>query len=301
MKTHYCSRFIVSVFILLTTISFAIAATSPNLATSVSFSILSSTYTNTTGGTILNGDLGYTTGPATVPTINGTTHAMDSAYNQAGINQGSALTALNSQPCSFTFAAGAVDLASDSTHGTIGIYTPGIYCITGAASIGGGGTITLNGSGSYIFRMTGALNTSANSIVTLSGASACNVWWTPNAATTLGANSAFMGTVVDPSGITIGSTVIWAGRALAYGGTVSTTSDTITVPTCLSTIPPTTTAIATAVTTATTTPLATKVTPTQTTSRLANTGNNNILNIAVGSFLLSMIILIYSKRKKVQK
>ena len=210
----------------------ASAATSPSLGMASTFGILSSTYTNTAGGTTINGDLGYTTPPAVTPTVNGNTHHADSTYNQAGIDQGSALSALNSQPCTFTFAPGAIDLASDTTHGVVGSYGPGVYCITGAASVGGGGTITLTGSGTHIFRMTGALNTSANSQVVASGVSACDVWWTPGAATTLGANSTFLGTDIDASGITIGNTNRWSGRALAFGGTVTTTADTITVPTC---------------------------------------------------------------------
>ncbi len=211
------------------------AATSPSLGVASTYSILSSSYTNTVPGTTLNGDLGYTVGPAVNPTVNGTTHVADSTYNQAGIDQGVALSALASQPCTFTYAPGAVDLATDvTTPGGVGQFSPGVYCITGAASIGGGGTITLTGVGTYIFRMDGALTTSANSIVTLAGgASACDVWWTPTQATTLGANSTFAGNDIDASGITIGSNVTWTGRALAFGGTVSTTADTInTIPAC---------------------------------------------------------------------
>ncbi len=213
------------------------AATPPPLGMADSFSVLSGTYSNTSSGTTINGDLGYTTPPVTVPTVNGTTHVADATYNQAGIDQGTALSALNSQPCTFSFAAvaapGAIDLASDTTHGTVGVYTPGVYCATGAAAIGGGGTITLNGAGTYIFRMTGALTTTANSLVVVAGgASACSVWWTPGAATTLGANSTFGGTIIDASGITIGNTVVWAGRALAFGGTVSTDRDTISSSAC---------------------------------------------------------------------
>lgn len=213
------------------------AATTPSLGTADTFVILSNTYTNTAPGTTISGDLGYTTGPAVSPTTNGTTHVADSTYNQAGISQGSALANLDSQPCSFTFAPGAIDLATDATHGPVGIYTPGVYCITGAASVGTGG-ITLSGGGTYIFRMDGALNTVANSVVTLAGgASVCDVFWTPTAATTLGANSTFAGTDIDASGITIGSNVTWTGRALAFGGTVSTTVDTISVPGCSSFTP----------------------------------------------------------------
>jgi LPXTG-motif cell wall-anchored protein len=206
------------------------AATSPSLGIANTFAVLSSTYTNTVAGTTINGDVGYTTPPAVTPTINGTTHVADSTYNQAGIDQNTTLTALNSQPCTFSFAPGAIDLASDSTHGTIGVYAPGVYCIVGAADIGGGGTITLTGGGTYIFRMTGALNSSANSIVALSGASACDVWWTPGAATTLGANSTFAGIDIDASGITIGNLAVWSGKALAFGGTVTTSRNTITIP-----------------------------------------------------------------------
>jgi hypothetical protein len=230
--------FVVVVAFILGLTGNVIAATTPDLGQTASFGILSSTYTNTVGGTTINGDLGYTTGPETAPTVNGTTHDSDGTYTQAGIDQGAALVDLNNQPCDFSYAPGAIDLATDvTTPDGVGEFTPGIYCIDGAASIGGGGTITLTGAGTYVFRMTGALNTTAGSVVTLAGgASACDVFWTPGAATTLGANSTFIGTDIDASGITIGSTVTWTGRALAFGGTVSTTTDTISVPTC--TTPP---------------------------------------------------------------
>ncbi len=209
------------------------AATSPSLGAASSFTILSNSYVNTAPGTTINGDLGYTTGPAVAPTVNGNTHVTNAKYNQAGIDQNSALVALNNQPCSFTFAPGPVNLATDATHGSAGTYTPGVYCITGAASIGSGGTITLSGAGTYIFRMDGTLTTSANSVVTLAnGATSCDVWWTPTAATTLGANSTFAGTDISAAGITIGSNVNWTGKALAFGGTVSTDTDTISSAAC---------------------------------------------------------------------
>lgn len=216
----------------------ASAATSPSLGAANTFTILSDSYVNTVPGTTIGGDLGYTTGPAVAPTVGGTTHVANSTYNQAGIDQGNALTQLNAQPCTFTFAPGAINLATDTTHGTVGVYEPGVYCITGAADIGGGGTITLQGAGTYIFRMDGALNSSANSVVALAGASVCDVWWTPTQATTLGADSNFAGTVIDASGITIGNNVTWVGQALAFGGTVTTDSDTLTSATCTSTTSP---------------------------------------------------------------
>ena len=216
--------------------SITFAATSPGLGIADSFSILSSTYTNTVTGTTINGDVGYTVGPATAATVNGAVHVADGTYNQAGIDQGTTLVALNNQPCTFSFAPGAIDLATDTTHGPIGDYAPGVYCVSGAASIGAAG-ITLTGTGTYIFRMNGALTTVANSVITLAGgASACNVWWTPTAATTLGANSTFVGTDIDAAGITLGNLAVWTGRALAFGGTVTTSRNTInTIPACSAT------------------------------------------------------------------
>ncbi|OGC56151.1 hypothetical protein A2797_02240 [candidate division WWE3 bacterium RIFCSPHIGHO2_01_FULL_48_15] len=216
------------------------AATTPDLGEAASFAILSSTYTNTVAGTTINGDLGYTTGPAFAPTVNGTVYSPPSTkYSQAGIDQGAALAALNSQACTHTFPAGAVDLATDTSHGPIGVYTPGVYCATAATAVSiGTAGITLSGSGTYIFRIAGGLTSVADSSVTLAdGASACDVFWTPAEPTTLGANSTFAGINIDDMGITIGSAVTWTGSALAFGGTVSTDTDAISVGTCTTGLP----------------------------------------------------------------
>ena len=244
------------------------AATTPNLGTAGTYGVLSSTYTNTSAGTSINGDVGFTTPPAVTPLGTHTNYGSDAPYSTAGTDQGSALSALASQVCTFTFANGPIDLATDTTHGPIGVYTPGVYCTgaSSAASIGTAG-ITLSGSGTYIFRVNGALTSVSNSAVTLAGASVCDVFWTPTAATTLGANSTFAGTNIDASGITIGSATTWIGRALAFGGTVTTNTDTITAPTCGETPPPppstpSVTATTTATTTTTTTTTATTATTT---------------------------------------
>ncbi|MDO8593241.1 MAG: ice-binding family protein [bacterium] len=216
----------------------ALAATTPSLGTAASYGVLSSTYTNTTAGTTINGDVGFTTGSAVAPAGAHTNYGSGAPYATAGVDQGSALSALASQACTFTFGGGAIDFSTDTTHGAVGVYTPGVYCTSGAASIGTGG-ITLSGSGTYIFRVGGALTTVANSAVTLAGgASACDVFWTPTSATTLAANTTFAGTVIDAAGITVGANTTWSGKALAFGGTVTTDMDTITVPTCTVTPPP---------------------------------------------------------------
>src|SRR6185312_12180178 len=193
-------------------------------AISGNFAILSSTYTNTSPGTSISGDVGYTTGPAVPATTDGIVHVADSEYSQASTAQSAATSFANSQACTTNLGT-TVDLSL--VQG--GVYTPGVYCTTGAASIGSGG-ITLSGNGIYIFKIGGALTTVDNSIITLNDAQASTVSWVPNGATTLGTNSRFAGTILDAAGVTIGNNVNMIGRVLAFGGTVSTSVDTITVP-----------------------------------------------------------------------
>lgn len=217
------------------------AATTPTSGTEATYGVLASTYTDTSAATTVNGDVGFTTPPATAPLGVHTNYGSGAPYSTAGSDQAVTLGLLNSQTCDFTFGS-AQDLSL-----LVQPLTPGVYCTVGAQSVGTGG-ITLT-SGTYIFRSTGALNTVANSVV--SGGDSCDIFWTPTA-TTLGANSTFKGTVIDDSGITVGSTVNWSGRALSFGGTVTTDTDTITVPSCTTSVISTTTpSVATTTTTET--------------------------------------------------
>src|SRR5680860_1792185 len=213
----------------------AFAATTPSLGAAATYGILSSTYTNTTAGTTINGDVGFTTGPAVAPAGIHTNYGVGAPYDTAGTDSGSALSALNSQPCTFTFAPGAINISTDTTHGAIGVYSPGVYCSAGSMDVGG--PLTLSGSGTYIFRSDGALTSTVGAIVTLNGASACDVFWTPTAATTLSANTTFVGNIIDPSGITVGDVSTVNGKLLAYGGTVTAATLDVTVPVCAATPP----------------------------------------------------------------
>ena len=236
--TNISSKFLVGIvvafFMLITGPLTVFAAITPSLGTAGTFGILSNSFGYNIGLTSITGDLGYNgvaPGGGATLFVSGSTQDTTAAWTAAGLAQNAALDTglnnLNGQACTHNFPNGAINLATDTTHGQIGVYTPGVYCVTGAATIGTAG-ITLKGSGTYIFRITGALDSVVNSHVYSAGASSCDVFWTPGAATTLAANSSFFGTNIDPSGITIGSTVTWLGRALAYGGTVTADTDTIT-------------------------------------------------------------------------
>jgi len=218
----------------------ALAATAPYLGTTGTYGIVSSTFTNanTAPQTIVNGDVCYTTGPVTPPlTITGLTATPCPPIT--GTDQGLALANLNGQACT-SLGAGAVALDSivigANPPGTI---PPGCYSSGGAMNVTVSTTVTLNGAGVYVFRPGGALNTAANSsVVLVGGACASDVFWAPGGSTTIGANAAlsatptFVGNIIDAAGITVGHFANLTGRMLAFGGTVTTDANTITVPVC---------------------------------------------------------------------
>lgn len=213
----------------------AYAATTPSIGATSSYAIVSSTYTNSLNAgleTAITGNVCYTTPPGTAPiSITGAV-SVPCAVGR-GSDQNSALIDINSQAC--TSLGSNVVLS--------GTYTPGCYSSTGTMDITLGTTVTLDGAGTYIFRPGGALTTGADSAVALAGgASACNVFWAPTGATTIGANAStsvtptFVGNIIadanGSTGITIGHFANVLGRLLAYGHTVTTDSNTITAPTC---------------------------------------------------------------------
>lgn len=210
--------------------SAAHATYTPSLGTASTFGVLAHTYSNTTTTrpTMIFTDLGYTTFLGVPVFVGGSTYIGDATYNQAGTDQHHALSALNAQACTFTFA-GAVDLTTDSSHGSVGVYTPGVYCSPGDMTIGDGGTISLSGAGTYIFRPAGGFTmTNYSHVFPADGASACDVFWTPQSGSTVIGDQTFVfGTVIEPLGaanndITVGNDADWTGRALAFDGGVTT-------------------------------------------------------------------------------
>jgi hypothetical protein len=205
-------------------------ATAPtnDLGSEKPYGIVSSTYSNTAGGTTVTGGVCFTTGPDVAPTVSGSYGACPAA---AGTDQSAALAELNhvSQDCT---VLGAGPLEGISINGgAAGTFPPGCYERAAALDISVNGIVTLNGAGVYIFKSTGgALTTGANSQIVLTGACANNVFWAPVGLTTLGATSTFIGNVLDAAGVTLGLNATMTGRALAFGGTVTTNGNTITVP-----------------------------------------------------------------------
>ncbi len=208
----------------------ALAQTAPPLGSTASFGVAASTFTNTNATTSVNGDVCFTTGPGTAYSLTGTQTVPCSTQVA---DQNAALSVLNGQACTPIGAAVALEAVDIDGVGPTpaGTFVPGCYSSTGSMTITTGTTVILNGSGVYVFRTAGGLSPANNATVSvMNGASAANVYWAPAAATTFGANAAFIGTVIDDAGITFGAGATLNGRALATGGTITMAGNAVTVP-----------------------------------------------------------------------
>jgi hypothetical protein len=245
----------------------AAAQTAPvGLGTAGSFAVLAGTTVTNTGPSVISGDLGVSPGTAVTgfpPGIvsNGTIHSADGV---AGGAQSDLTTAYND-------AAGRSPTANVPAFiGAGQTITPGVY--KASSSLDVGGSLTLDAGGDpnavFIFQAPSTLITdSASSVILTNGAQACNVFWQVGSSATLGTDSAFTGSILALTSISVNTGDTIAGRALARNGAVTLDDDTITSSSCATT-PPTSTPTPTSTTsvTPTATPTRPAPTPTSTTS-----------------------------------
>lgn len=262
VKVKYLSLFAIVGFAaaLLYGVFLALAATSPTLGASGSYSVLGGAAVTCTGSTTTNGDVGVSPGTAITGFPSpctagppGTTHSNDASAIAAQADNLSVFATLD-QSCDQTF--GAVDLTATFPSGV----GPGVYCSTSSFSLSG--NLNLTGSGVWIFKTVSTLITSPGSSVT--GGDPCNVWWRIGSSATLDTTTSFIGNIFALTSITMNTGATLNGRALAQTGQVALNANTITGPVCAA--PPTTTT--TTSTTTTTLPPSTTTTtiPGQTTT-----------------------------------
>ena len=248
----------------------ALAETAPvGLGTAGSFAVLAGTTVTNTGPSTISGNLGVSPGTAVTgfpPGIvsNGTIHSADGVASGA---QSDLTTGYND-------AAGRSPTANVPAFiGAGQTLAPGVY--KASSSLDVGGSLSLDAGGDpnavFIFQAPSTLITdSASSVILTNGAQACNVFWQVGSSATLGTNSAFSGSILALTSISVNTGDTVDGRALARNGAVTLDDDTITSPTC-ATPPPTPTPTPTATTptstaTATATPTRPAPTPTSTPS-----------------------------------
>ncbi len=218
--------------------SVSVAAVAPvGLGTADSFGVLAGSTVTNTGASVINGDMGVSPGSAVTGfppgTVTGTKHVADGVAAGA---QSDLTTAWND-------AAGRTP--ATSLGGFIGAgqtLGPGVYKATSSLDVGGALTLDAHGDPDavFIFQAASTLVTdSASTIVLTGGAQACNVFWQVGSSATLGTGSAFQGSILALTSISVTTGDTITGRALARNGAVTLDDDTITVPTCATT-PPTT-------------------------------------------------------------
>ncbi|MDQ6614490.1 MAG: ice-binding family protein, partial [Actinomycetota bacterium] len=247
-----------ALFDLLSLPSLAHAAEAPvGLGTAGAYSVLGGVTVTNTGPSRLSGNLGVSPGTATTGfppgIVGGATHAGDASAAQA---QSDLVVAYDD-------AAGRAPTASVAGDLVGRTVTIGVYKSTGPLALSG--TVTLNGQGDpnavFIFQIASTLITaSASSVSLINSAQACHVFWQVGSSATLGTTSAFIGTIMALTSITVNTGTVVEGRALARNGQVSLDSNVFLAPLC-NTAPTTTTAL----TTTTTGPTTTTISPTTTT------------------------------------
>lgn len=185
-----------------------------------------------TGSTVITGDIGIDPAASVTGfppgTVNGTIHSADA----------DALAAKTDLVTAYNNAAGRTPVTAVA-GGLLGGKTlvAGVYN-AGGVTLNLTGTVTLDAQNDpnavWVFQATSDLITASSSHVAyINGAQPCNVFWQVTSSATLGSDSTFVGTILALTSITVNSSVVLSGRALARNGAVTLINDVISTPVCV--------------------------------------------------------------------
>jgi len=206
------------------------------------FAILAASAVTSTGGGIINGDVGLspTTGAAITGLltnqVHGTVYAVD-AGGPAGSVAAPALLAAAKVDLSVAYedaAARTNPVTVWPAGGELGGMTlgPGLYTFTSTAYITGA-DVTLTGDVDdvWIFQVGSALTLGSGIQVVLAGrAQPRNIFWQVGSSATLGTSSSFKGTLLADQSITMDTGSVVEGRALARVAAVTFNGQRIGLP-----------------------------------------------------------------------
>ena len=207
------------------------AATDPGLASAGNFAVLSGAGMTNTGPSWITGAIGASGAGITgfPPGTAGPQHAGDGTFTTAETE----LTA--------AYGAAVQGCTADYSGVNLGGMTlgPGVYCQTSGAvpSPTLTGTLTLNGSGIYIFLIgtTAAPTTLVTApgarVVLTGGAQPCQVFWRVTSSATLATSTQFVGNIMANTSIQLQTGATLNGRALARTAAVTLDTNRIIQPT----------------------------------------------------------------------
>ncbi|MEI6754879.1 MAG: ice-binding family protein, partial [Paludibacter sp.] len=204
--------------VLLLLIPNAIFGQSINLGTAANFALFSTNgAVSNTGISQVTGNVGTNNGSSTAfGNVNGVMHDNDGSSAQCAADLLFAYNNLNSAIPTF-FPAPLLG------NGTT--LVPGIYSITGAATLNLGLTLDANNNpnAEFIFQIQGSFSTSAESKIHLiRGAKACNVFWKVEGLVSMAPGTSMKGTVIaNNAAIIMATRDTLEGRALSTAGAVT--------------------------------------------------------------------------------
>ncbi len=199
--------------------------TAINLGSAGTYAVLAGTTVTNTGPTVVNGNLGVWPGTAVTGFGPGVVNGIEDKGDVAAHHAQASLTIAYNDAAART-AVNIVSLAGDISGQTL---TPGLYKSTSSLLLTG--TVTLHGSGVYIFQIASGLTVGTGASVVLSGgATAANVFWQVGSSATLGTTADFKGTILALTSISLATGAKLEGRALAQHGAVTLDTNDVTIP-----------------------------------------------------------------------
>jgi len=201
------------------------ATVCPKLNSAANFSVIADTTITNAGNTTIQLSLGLSPGTAITGFPPGVVHGSKDIDNSISA------TAKADATSAYMTCVGATN-ATVLTGEDLGNRTlvPGVYkfATTAALTLG---TLTLKGSGTYIFQIGTALTTGPSTKVVLtSGAQACRVFWQVGSSAVFGANSQFQGNTLAHTSVTVNSKVVYTGSIYALGAAITLSDDAINGP-----------------------------------------------------------------------
>src|ERR1700734_1150149 len=205
------------------------AQSAPPLGSAQSFAVLGNSTVTNSGRSVITGDVGVSPGTSITGfppgiVLGGALHPGDAAASAALADAIIAYNDLVADSCGTNLSG--LTLGTSPGAVTLG---PGVYCFASSAQLTG--TLTLSGSGVYIFQI-GSTFTSASdaSVVLANGATGDNVFWQVGSSATLGTGTALAGTFIAAVSVTVTAGTESLGRVFALAGAVTMDTNTIVSP-----------------------------------------------------------------------